>query len=619
MLMPSESFPLYQNLATMIQIGTRHNPYLFDRRPVSFKVDSSEWLICDDKTLWVCAEYPLLYITNVWVTNNPDQGKTYVKVVFDDVGLKAFRNISFHFAMTSTTGVDYIQDVKNETIRYCDDSVFTVSFTFYRGISKVQSIVVDSVILSVLSDLFVSSGQFIAASDNDIERYTHYKRLRKRYMDPDKVDMSAKSPFKEKYKVDGWKHFPDAVQDAKRLRELMTALSVPTLSDESIAEAVAKPDNPTNEHIIFWFKCVFDSDCYRILYLLQQHRIVRKTIADNGFLTLGVSVDVSNETLIYLMSFLAGYEYPEISRESFLAGQVQQNDFVRQMSDILNGYQYTDCFRYSGFFNNEFFLFAKSFVTPNDAWHIIMPFCDKAIKDEHIRLPKWRREFMLYYWFKSIFDDAVFQYRAPWLEGQSLDIYIPSLKLGVEYQGRQHYEKVGFFGGDEEFELRMKEDQKKRLKCLEQGVSVIDWRYDEYFLIASLHRKLIEAGISSVPSVEELSRRLTEIKDDSVEHLLFLYQTLIGSGARHIQSSTGKNEPQYKLGQFSYDGKLVNTYTSYQEAAVSVGVSIGGIQKVLAGVQVTAGGFRWRKYSPSAVIEDIPPIPVQKVENEAKK
>ncbi|NIM04544.1 MAG: hypothetical protein GTN65_02750, partial [Armatimonadetes bacterium] len=48
-------------------------------------------------------------------------------------------------------------------------------------------------------------------------------------------------------------------------------------------------------------------------------------------------------------------------------------------------------------------------------------------------------------------EEVVHQASPEWLGSQRLDIFIPSLRIAIEYQGRQHYEPVPFFGGDEGF------------------------------------------------------------------------------------------------------------------------------------------------------------------------
>ena len=90
---------------------------------------------------------------------------------------------------------------------------------------------------------------------------------------------------------------------------------------------------------------------------------------------------------------------------------------------------------------------------------------------------KWTSEQSLYRLVRGYCPDAVYQYRCAWLEPQSLDIYIPALKIGIEYQGIQHYEALDIFGGKEGFDMRVKLDKKKKKLCKENGVKLLEWKY----------------------------------------------------------------------------------------------------------------------------------------------
>lgn len=90
---------------------------------------------------------------------------------------------------------------------------------------------------------------------------------------------------------------------------------------------------------------------------------------------------------------------------------------------------------------------------------------------------RWISEQQLYALIKSLFPDAIYQYRCDWLGAQSLDIFIPSISVGVEYQGQQHYCVIDLFGGEDAFESREALDKKKRKLCKENGVSLVEWKY----------------------------------------------------------------------------------------------------------------------------------------------
>lgn len=102
---------------------------------------------------------------------------------------------------------------------------------------------------------------------------------------------------------------------------------------------------------------------------------------------------------------------------------------------------------------------------------------------------KWKFEYELYKMVKRNYPDAIYQYRAKWLRIQSLDIYIPSLRIGIEYQGIQHYKAVSLFGGEEGLFHRKQLDEIKRKLCLDNNVKLIYWRYDEKISRVLLKRK----------------------------------------------------------------------------------------------------------------------------------
>ncbi|WP_108671069.1 hypothetical protein [Peribacillus acanthi] len=108
---------------------------------------------------------------------------------------------------------------------------------------------------------------------------------------------------------------------------------------------------------------------------------------------------------------------------------------------------------------------------------------------------KWKSEMALFKLVKSNFDDAIFQYYDSWLERQSLDIYIPSLRVGIEYQGIIHYQPVDFFGGEEAFKHRQYLDGLKREKAKNADVKIIEWHYNEPISKAVLLNKLKENNI----------------------------------------------------------------------------------------------------------------------------
>ena len=99
--------------------------------------------------------------------------------------------------------------------------------------------------------------------------------------------------------------------------------------------------------------------------------------------------------------------------------------------------------------------------------------------DEGYKITKWTNESNLYFMVKKEYPDALYQYSDTWLGNQSIDIYIPSLNIGIEYQGIQHFQPVEIFGGVEGFKKTVERDKRKAILCKNNNVILLYWKYDE--------------------------------------------------------------------------------------------------------------------------------------------
>ena len=108
-------------------------------------------------------------------------------------------------------------------------------------------------------------------------------------------------------------------------------------------------------------------------------------------------------------------------------------------------------------------------------------------------ISKWKSEATLFALVKKEYPDAIYQYHSRWLGLQSLDIFIPSLGLAIEYQGEQHYRPVEVFGGEEAFKNLVARDERKAMLCRKNNVVLIYWKYDEVISVNRLTKKICEA------------------------------------------------------------------------------------------------------------------------------
>lgn len=129
-------------------------------------------------------------------------------------------------------------------------------------------------------------------------------------------------------------------------------------------------------------------------------------------------------------------------------------------------------------FLQEMYLKAKSYEDRDYDWKTAKSKLKGDLLKKGVIKSKWKHEQSLYLLVKKLYSNAIFQYRPNWLSPQSLDIYIPELNVGIEYQGIQHYTEVEFFGGKKAFEHRVALDKKKREICSKFKVKLIEWNYN---------------------------------------------------------------------------------------------------------------------------------------------
>jgi len=116
----------------------------------------------------------------------------------------------------------------------------------------------------------------------------------------------------------------------------------------------------------------------------------------------------------------------------------------------------------------------------------------RAEVQQQLGLSRWLREAEMYQIIKKIFPETLVFREAspPWLGRQRLDVYLPQLKLALEYQGQQHYQAVSLFGGADSLARTIERDALKKQLCEENSTELIYVRFDDPLTVASLKHKL---------------------------------------------------------------------------------------------------------------------------------
>lgn len=131
----------------------------------------------------------------------------------------------------------------------------------------------------------------------------------------------------------------------------------------------------------------------------------------------------------------------------------------------------------------------------------MMKIIRQDLKEKYIGNEKWINQFNLYKNTKNIFKDTdikiIREYSPKFLGLQRLDIYFEfdDKKVAFEYQGKQHYEPIDFFGGVSAFEKRKKLDERKKAKCKRNSINLIEFKYTDSVSTNSIIEKLQKNNI----------------------------------------------------------------------------------------------------------------------------
>ena len=104
-----------------------------------------------------------------------------------------------------------------------------------------------------------------------------------------------------------------------------------------------------------------------------------------------------------------------------------------------------------------------------------------------------KQEQVLYELVKEVFEGHQIQrnVREKWLEYLELDIWIPELKLGIEYQGEQHFRPIEHWGGSERLNEQQKRDARKKELCRKRGITLVEFFYYEKLNLKLVKEKLV--------------------------------------------------------------------------------------------------------------------------------
>ena len=121
----------------------------------------------------------------------------------------------------------------------------------------------------------------------------------------------------------------------------------------------------------------------------------------------------------------------------------------------------------------------------------------------------------LYQYFLAKYGKALRNARFDWLGRQSIDIYLPEYKIGIEYQGEQHFIPFKHLGGEEGLKHREEMDALKNRLCKDNGVLllyIVPQKYNNYKLFYNNKNTFVDKNdICDVVEAENKNNFLNEI------------------------------------------------------------------------------------------------------------
>ena len=101
---------------------------------------------------------------------------------------------------------------------------------------------------------------------------------------------------------------------------------------------------------------------------------------------------------------------------------------------------------------------------------------------------------------------------------KSYDFFLPEYNIAIECQGNQHFRPISFFGGDNGFNYRLKNDIEKYTKSSENNINLIYLKTKEISLDEIIHDNRycsIYNKQNTFSSVEQLDKYLAKLKKQS--------------------------------------------------------------------------------------------------------
>ena len=372
---------------------------------------------------------------------------------------------------------------------------------------------------------------------------------------------------------------------------------------KNISDMEIIPPGESDEYIVIPVNCTCSGTCFARLFLLKDHVVISRIISETGLLQFQIPIRREYEEVIaltygsYYLTELVEPPKEEIGFSLIVGGIDYYAKYspifglIKYISEQIDVRKKRDMYLKEVQIDYEYELGnLKIWIRDNL----------KSLRQQLMQVAsvtKWKNEFRLYLFFKTFFPDAVYQYRDDWLDYQSLDIYIPSKRVGIEYQGEQHYKASEFFGGEASFLAHRERDIQKRKKCRLNNVELIEWNYKDKVVYENVEIYILSLFQEINLDFDTLCKLLMRGVPFKVENILL--DGMRSQNETHENSDESGNKPKrtptHVIRQYDECGNLVSEYESLQLASEATGVGVSSIFKCISGQRRHAGDYRWTK------------------------
>ena len=403
-------------------------------------------------------------------------GKLYIVIAMSDCGVPDVREMGISLII-KTTHHEYRLKEVNVTPYYQKDNKMSVFFTLPQILPITHCQLYINWIQywsDTLADKHTINEAFKLTSE---EESKSIRRINRFWNGCGACRCGNKANLTDEKKENAWKEYPELKADFDSLKRLLSEAKKIKLNLSTCNNTKKK-----KEQIAVPINCYFDKGFYAAIYYTKGCEILKIQLsAGKSAIQCIIGVDKDN------LDLLAYLYYCTITQRTFFQYMTEEQknlkDYLEDthpimklstaINSLLKKYEHSQIIDEANVFVDAKEVVAEYY----DRLKTIRNTAYEQLAECHKIQNTWVSEYKLYMLVKIVFPDAVYQFHSEWLENQSLDIYIPSIKCGIEYQGEQHYLPSEYYGGVEKLEEQKRADDLKREKCDDIGVTLIEWKY----------------------------------------------------------------------------------------------------------------------------------------------